>query len=874
MKTILIDPSFHRHALISETGESIGRIAVAAEKTGDEDVCAVEIFSQLIVENKKLGKNNIDRNRNERKKLRKSPTTHASSLRKLVKGDSTASSTVISSRLVVKNATSVENNLISVSNNCYRNLLFVALVVVGIEALRKFCLSCFLKLKLKASECRETALFGWRRSSQEKKRLPCARQRKVTVNFSLHLLFLLLSFRTRHIIVSGTEFVNFYTSGQTFDVGSASFKNPRVDTLGNPDGEYTISQATADYLCVFRSGCLQLVDPFFTSGIGTRRLTLVGTASGKTNLYTNQRCWTTFHIPDGYRKNSAGVPGGRKHVMYPHSRGRERCFNIYDLGTDYNGGDKVNAMYKILVAGPAAFLELRNIKIDVSATGNNNVGRPQIADKDTPGQSGGRDGVILVTKGGTINLIDCVFKLITGGYWGVVKFEDSLVGGGGLIQDCVFWRIRASGNIVLIQANTNYNVHIESSSFEQTGNRNPPNRGQYSDGVLIVKSGTLTLNGTTFKDNNLSPNQCYQMGTTGKWDTAPACCGTELSGAYAKYRKQKTNAPVYISGGDNHVIVGCHFENNQRNMGGGVHIEAGIFADMTVLIVESTFTSNTAVFELLDTSWKNEQTNRNGGAVRLSGRKLAASIEKCHFEGNLAHEGGAVQIEEGAAVKIYSSTFEQNQAMLGGKGGAIHVEGSSTTLLIDGSNTFADNVGIGNAIAAESDGATVYVGSCPAGKYLNLDSSNVKNNNGYAAENSVDLNVVSPELSCVDCPAGTYSDGGDLRTSETVDCKACAGGRYSISPGQTSVITCILCASGRYSDSGEGQSEITVCKACAAGQYSRAGDGQTSPSICVDCPVGRYLEREASSDVTDCTACRAGEWGIYFIFHLFSFFFI
>ena len=312
------------------------------------------------------------------------------------------------------------------------------------------------------------------------------------------------------------------------------------------------------------------------------------------------------------------------------------------------------------------------------------------------------------------------------------------------------------------------------------------------------------------------------------------------------------------------MIVGCRFENNQRNLGGGVHIEAGNFADMTVLIVESTFTSNTAVYELLDTSWTNEQTNRNGGAVRLSGEKLAASIEKCHFEGNLAHEGGAVQIEEGAAVNIYSSTFEQNQAMLGGKGGAIHVEGSSTTLLIDGSNTFTDNVGVGNAVAAESDGATVYVGSCPAGKYLNLDSSNVKNNNGYAAENSVDLNVVSPELSCVDCPAGKYSDDGDLQTSETVDCKACAGGRYSISPGQTSVTTCIPCTSGRYSDSGEGQSEIAVCKTCAAGRYSRAGDGQTSPSICVDCPVGRYVEREASSDPSDCTACRAGEWGIFF----------
>jgi hypothetical protein len=735
--------------------------------------------------------------------------------------------------------------------------------VVGIEGLRKFRLSCFLKLKLKALECLETVLSGWRRPSQEKKRLPpCARQRKVTVNGSLHLLFLLLSFRTRHIVVSGTEFVTFYTSGQTFDVGSASFKNPRVDTLGNPDGEYTISQATADDLCVFRSGCLQLVDPFFTSGIGTRRLTLVGTASGKTNLYTNQGCWTTFHIPDGYRKNSNGVPGGKLHNMWPHSRGRERCFNIYDLGTNYNGADKVNAIYKILVAGPAAFLELRNIKIDVSAAGNNNVGRPQIADKDsTGGQSGGRDGVILVTKGGTINLIDCVFKLITGGYWGVVKFEDSLVGGGGLIRDCVFWRIRANGNIMLIEENTNYNVRIEHSSFEQTGSRNPPNRGQYSDGVLIAKSGTLTLNGTTFKDNNLSPNQCYQMGTTG-W--TPECCGTELFGVYAKYRKQKTNAPVYISGGNNHVIVGCRFENNQRNLGGGVHIEAGIFADMTVLIVESTFTSNTAVYELLDTSWTNEQTNRNGGAVRLSGEKLAASIEKCHFEGNLAHEGGAVQIEEGAAVNIYSSTFEQNQAMLGGKGGAIHVEGSSTTLLIDGSNTFTDNVGVGNAVAAESDGATVYVGSCPAGKYLNLDSSNVKNNNGYAAENSVDLNVVSPELSCVDCPAGKYSDDGDLQTSETVDCKACAGGRYSISPGQTSVTTCIPCTSGRYSDSGEGQSEIAVCKTCAAGRYSRAGDGQTSPSICVDCPVGRYVEREASSDPSDCTACRAGEWGIFF----------
>ena len=89
--------------------------------------------------------------------------------------------------------------------------------LVGIEALRKFRLSCFLKMKMKASECHETILSGWRWSSQEKERT-CARQALPTSSLLPMVLFVALVVvpassanqkqkeNLNHVKVSGREF--------------------------------------------------------------------------------------------------------------------------------------------------------------------------------------------------------------------------------------------------------------------------------------------------------------------------------------------------------------------------------------------------------------------------------------------------------------------------------------------------------------------------------------------------------------------------------------------------------------------------------------------------------------------------------------------
>ena len=100
-----ICPSFHRPVLINKMRDSIESSTVTTEKVTEEystrNFFFLNIFSQLLVKNKKLGKNNIDRcEKKEKKRKKRNPTTHAASLYK--KKGSTASSTVTDSSIMDK----------------------------------------------------------------------------------------------------------------------------------------------------------------------------------------------------------------------------------------------------------------------------------------------------------------------------------------------------------------------------------------------------------------------------------------------------------------------------------------------------------------------------------------------------------------------------------------------------------------------------------------------------------------------------------------------------------------------------------------------------------------------------------------------------
>jgi hypothetical protein len=131
-------------------------------------------------------------------------------------------------------------------------------------------------------------------------------------------------------------------------------------------------------------------------------------------------------------------------------------------------------------------------------------------------------------------------------------------------------------------------------------------------------------------------------------------------------------------------------------------------------------------------------------------------------------------------------------------------------------------------------------------------------------------------MSCVDCPAGYYSD-----KAAAVACEQCDLGRYAATAGTA---TCLVCGSGYGTGSGYGNTECYICtegkassstywycyscwygtysvgeandacSSCPTGTYQ---DGRTQNS-CKNCAIGTYAHQTATRY---CIACEAGRYG-------------
>ena len=113
-----------------------------------------------------------------------------------------------------------------------------------------------------------------------------------------------------------------------------------------------------------------------------------------------------------------------------------------------------------------------------------------------------------------------------------------------------------------------------------------------------------------------------------------------------------------------------------------------------------------------------------------------------------------------------------------------------------------------------------------------------------------------PEVrTCVDCPAGAYSN-----VQGATACVLCPAGAYSSTVGATASTVCINCPAGAYSIA-IGATNSSVCTNCSAGAYSDV-PGASSESACVLCPAGAYSSTVGASSLAACTACPAGTYSI------------
>ena len=107
--------------------------------------------------------------------------------------------------------------------------------------------------------------------------------------------------------------------------------------------------------------------------------------------------------------------------------------------------------------------------------------------------------------------------------------------------------------------------------------------------------------------------------------------------------------------------------------------------------------------------------------------------------------------------------------------------------------------------------------------------------------------------SCVNCPAGQFSNYGK------VECTECVQGYYA---DKTIAATgCKSCPSGQYGSAGvvvaDRINEGNACDECVSGKYSKA-QGANSDEMCIDCPPGKIGENAGASEPGVCVDCPTG----------------
>lgn len=220
------------------------------------------------------------------------------------------------------------------------------------------------------------------------------------------------------------------------------------------------------------------------------------------------------------------------------------------------------------------------------------------------------------------------------------------------------------------------------------------------------------------------------------------------------------------------TVTECRFEQNQAQWGGGLFAEFQDSSAQNALVVRnSTFLKNKCHFNLT--------SGTAGGGMRIGhyvygevGKltRNTVSVDNCHFEGNVALNGGGLSISptpqnavdsQLGLIQVTNGTFEQNVAKLGA---AIHI--SRFTLILEGklltiqliACTITDNsVHYSSDHIFEAGIGAVYVSGISVAFQKNVY---FHNNNGSA------LGVVGTKVDFTGCLAtfrgNTASKGGAI----------------------------------------------------------------------------------------------------------------
>ena len=306
-----------------------------------------------------------------------------------------------------------------------------------------------------------------------------------------------------------------------------------------------------------------------------------------------------------------------------------------------------------------------------------------------------------------------------------------------------------------------------------------------------------------------------------------------------KLQGLKLNGQILIEAGFDRAveIAGCHFSASASQ---GRRLRASTFV-RALLVSDGSVTVSDAVFEDL-----------RGGALLVTGGEVR--VYNSTFTENEAESGGALLVT-GGKVAVGNSTFTDNKATDATEGGAIRVIGTNASLELANLTVITGSAGFGGSVA--SDVEWTYRLPAPLAHYVSDPEQDGTARNGAG---SYDFDYPIP------CAATLYGSSYNVKDQAAPSCTdSCPAGYYC---GKQTVSP-VPCQAGTYCPE-ESASET----ACPAGSYSNVstdvaynkseharilGQGQlaTSDKACLDCGLGTFCPEKSEQP----KACAPGTYG-------------
>ena len=286
--------------------------------------------------------------------------------------------------------------------------------------------------------------------------------------------------------------------------------------------------------------------------------------------------------------------------------------------------------------------------------------------------------------------------------------------------------------------------------------------------VNITGGNSISFNNCTFMNNNASTNGGAINITGGTAIAFNAAC------TFTSNHADINGGALNIAGGNSLTFSAAQFTTNTSGLGGALYVSAGNLTFNGA----NPFTSNSATnggamyiaggsgltFSNMNTFASNTATN-NGGAIYLEG-SLTPDFSNQAFRYNVALNGGALYLRSPAIIGgTFSNNFANKVEEVGGNGGAVYIDNSSSSSATFNAVSFSSNSADVNGGALYINSPAIFNESTFSTNYANQDGGAVYIAGGtpltFEANNSFTSNIAS------NYGGAMYVNGGSTNLSFT-----------------------------------------------------------------------------------------------------------